>query len=65
MFHKINEEKTEDKSKTVDVFTISGKETDKDLEGFPRLDPEQQDHYDAYAKRVTLGRESKVLRKER
>tara|TARA_R110000765_G_scaffold142442_2_gene243664 strand:- start:610 stop:990 length:381 start_codon:yes stop_codon:yes gene_type:complete len=59
MFHKIKEDKAEDKSRTVDVFTISGKETDKDLEGFPRLDPEQQDHYDAYAKRITLGKRVK------
>jgi hypothetical protein len=61
MFHKGNKEKTGDKSKTVDVFTMSGKETDKDLEGFPRLDPEQQDHYDAYAKRITLGKRVKYF----
>ena len=52
MFHKINEEKTEDKSKTVDVFTISGKQTEKDSDGFPRLDQEQEDHYDAYSKKI-------------
>ena len=74
MFHKIKEDKAEDKSRTVDVFTISGKQTEKDSDGFPRLeqdvelkqqdlqwveDQEQQDHYDAYAKRITLGKRVK------
>ena len=54
MFHKINKDKTEDKTRRVDVFTISGKQTDKDLEGFPILDAEQQDHYDAYAREKSL-----------
>ena len=55
MFHKINEDKIEEKSKTVDVFTISGKHTEKDSEGFPRLDEDQQDHHEAYAKRIKIG----------
>jgi hypothetical protein len=59
MFHKIKEDKAEDKKRIVDVFTISGKQTEKDSDGFPRLDEDQQDHYDAYAKRITLGKRVK------
>tara|TARA_R110000796_G_scaffold1193_3_gene4665 strand:+ start:1807 stop:2187 length:381 start_codon:yes stop_codon:yes gene_type:complete len=55
MFHKINEDKIEERSRTVDVFTISGKQTEKDSEGFPMLDEDQEDHHDAHAKKITTG----------
>jgi|TARA_R100001163_G_scaffold12639_1_gene11827 hypothetical protein len=56
MYHKINSEKQSGDSNTiVDVFTIFGKHSSSDDDGYPRLPSEEQDHHNAYAKRVSVG----------
>tara|TARA_R100000742_G_C4272668_1_gene91949 strand:+ start:110 stop:490 length:381 start_codon:yes stop_codon:yes gene_type:complete len=55
MFHKINEDKQPRKDKGLDLYTISGKQSWSCEEGYPRLDEEKADHYDCYAKKITIG----------
>ena len=59
MYHEINSGKSKDDKRTVEVFTISGKQTWKCDDGYPRLDESQDEHYDAYAKKVTIGSREK------
>tara|TARA_R110002012_G_scaffold273851_1_gene459963 strand:- start:851 stop:1231 length:381 start_codon:yes stop_codon:yes gene_type:complete len=55
----INKDKEDSNESSVDVFTIYGKQQFQDEKGFPRLDDENQEHADAYAKKMIVGKRTK------
>jgi hypothetical protein len=57
---KINADKEEkDTTKTVCVFTMKGNHNYIDADGFPRLEENQEESPDAYAKKVCVGNRCK------
>ena len=59
MEFKIDKSKSDSNQSVADVFTIKGKQSFVDDEGYPRLDEDDQDSYKAFAKKVTIGQRSK------
>mgnify|MGYP001166370986 FL=1 len=59
MFHKINEDKQVKAGKGVELYTISGKQSWKCDAGYPRLDDDKEEHFDCYAKKITVGSRTK------
>ena len=55
----INQDKEENNDSSTEVFTIYGKQEFQDSEGFPRLEESNEDHADAYAKKIVVGRRTK------
>ena len=59
MFFKMDKSKPDASTSTAEVFTIKGKESFVDGDGYPRLEEGDQDDYDAFAKRITIGQRDK------
>ena len=55
----INQNKEENNDSSTEVFTIYGKQEFQDSKGFPRLEESNEDHADAYAKKIAVGRRTK------
>ena len=57
----INQDKEENNDSSTEVFTIYGKQEFQDSKGFPRLGESNEDHADAYAKKIVVGKRTKYF----
>ena len=59
MEFKIDKSKSDSNQSVADVFTMKGKQSFVDDDGYPRLEEDDQDNYNAFAKKVTIGQRAK------
>jgi|TARA_R110002020_G_scaffold264880_3_gene479661 hypothetical protein len=59
MEFKIDQNKPDANQNTVEIFTIKGKQSFLDDAGYPRLDESQEDDYNAFAKKMLIGKRTK------
>ena len=59
MEFKINQNKSEPNQNTTEVFTIKGNQAFLDENDYPRLNEDQENSYDAFAKKIVRGQRTK------